>query len=79
MTTSGLLFSSGNILCTNCGGGLGPLKGTIWRIGLMGSGSTRENVMLVLGALHRALNEAGWKCDSGVDAATAIYGNVVGG
>src|SRR5262249_39141129 len=26
------------------GGGLGPLKGKIWRIGLMGSGSTRENV-----------------------------------
>ena len=34
------------------GGGLGPLKGKIWRIGLMGSGSSRENVRLVLQALH---------------------------
>src|SRR5437016_7858323 len=59
------------------GGGLGPLKGRIWRIGLMGFGSTRANVLLVLDALHRALNETGWKCPSGIDAATTIYGNVV--
>src|SRR4030067_735650 len=32
------------------GGGLGPLKGQIWRIGLMGHGSTAENVLLVLTA-----------------------------
>jgi alanine-glyoxylate transaminase/serine-glyoxylate transaminase/serine-pyruvate transaminase len=32
------------------GGGLGPMKGKIWRVGLMGSGSTRENVALVLDA-----------------------------
>ena len=55
------------------GGGLGPLKGKIWRIGLMGSGSTRENVLLVLGALHRALNAEGYACDEGLDAANAIY------
>ena len=55
------------------GGGLGPLKGQIWRIGLMGSGSTRENVVLVLDALHRALNAEGSKCSSGVEAAQAIY------
>jgi alanine-glyoxylate transaminase/serine-glyoxylate transaminase/serine-pyruvate transaminase len=55
------------------GGGLGPMKGKIWRIGLMGSGSTRENVMLVLDALHRALNAEGFKCDQGVDAAQAVY------
>src|SRR6266576_1142617 len=42
------------------GGGLGPMKGKIWRVGLMGSGSTRENVTLVLDALHRALNAEGW-------------------
>src|SRR5215813_4482104 len=41
------------------GGGLGPLKGKIWRIGLMGSGSTRENVLLVLDALCRALKAEG--------------------
>jgi alanine-glyoxylate transaminase/serine-glyoxylate transaminase/serine-pyruvate transaminase len=55
------------------GGGLGPLKERIWRIGLMGSGSTRENVMLVLDALHRALNAEGFLCASGVEAARAIY------
>ena len=55
------------------GGGLGPLKGRIWRIGLMGSGSTRENVMLVLDALHRALNAEGFSCASGIEAAEAVY------
>lgn len=55
------------------GGGLGPLKGKIWRIGLMGSGSTRENVLLVLDALCRALEAEGWKCESGVEAARAVY------
>lgn len=55
------------------GGGLGPLKGRIWRIGLMGSGSTRENVVLVLGALQRALNAEGFACGSGVAAAERSY------
>src|SRR2546423_8450449 len=55
------------------GGGLGPLKGQIWRIGLMGSGSTRENVGLVLDALHRALNSEGFKCSCGWEASQAIY------
>ena len=55
------------------GGGLGPLKGRIWRIGLMGSGSTRENVLLVLEALHHALNAEGFSCASGIEAAQAVY------
>ena len=54
------------------GGGLGPLKGKIWRIGLMGSGSTRENVLLVLDALQRALKAEGFACESGVDAAKGV-------
>lgn len=54
------------------GGGLGPLKGKIWRIGLMGSGSSRENVLLVLEALHRALDAEGFSCPSGVEAAEAV-------
>jgi alanine-glyoxylate transaminase / serine-glyoxylate transaminase / serine-pyruvate transaminase len=54
------------------GGGLGPLKGKIWRIGLMGSGSTRENVLLVLDALGRALKAEGFACDSGLDAAEGV-------
>jgi alanine-glyoxylate transaminase/serine-glyoxylate transaminase/serine-pyruvate transaminase len=42
------------------GAGLGPLAGRIWRVGLMGSGSTLSNVLLFLGALERALRAAGY-------------------
>jgi len=55
------------------GGGLGPLKGKIWRIGLMGSGSSRENVMMVLNALHRALEAEGHARQSGLETAERIY------
>jgi alanine-glyoxylate transaminase / serine-glyoxylate transaminase / serine-pyruvate transaminase len=58
------------------GGGLGPLKGRIWRIGLMGSGSSRENVFLVLSALQKALNAEGFACDSGVEAASRAYASI---
>ena len=37
------------------GAGLGPLAGRIWRVGLMGSGSTLENVRAVLAALPAAM------------------------
>lgn len=33
------------------GAGLGPLKGKVWRIGLMGHGSLKPNVILLLAAL----------------------------
>ena len=36
------------------GAGLGPLAGKVWRVGLMGSGSTRQNVDRLLGAMGRA-------------------------
>lgn len=55
------------------GGGLGPLKGKIWRIGLMGSGSSSENVRLVLDALHNALTAEGHTFASGVAAADEVY------
>ncbi|HKP86082.1 MAG TPA: alanine--glyoxylate aminotransferase family protein [Blastocatellia bacterium] len=55
------------------GGGLGPLKGRIWRIGLMGAGSTRENVLLALEALKDALNADGFACRSGIEAAGQVY------
>ncbi len=38
------------------GAGLGPLAGKIWRIGLMGSGSTQANVARVIHALADALD-----------------------
>jgi alanine-glyoxylate transaminase/serine-glyoxylate transaminase/serine-pyruvate transaminase len=37
-------------------GGLGELKGKVWRIGLMGYSSTPENVDLLLGALEHILH-----------------------
>ncbi|HSR40746.1 MAG TPA: aminotransferase class V-fold PLP-dependent enzyme, partial [Longimicrobiales bacterium] len=37
------------------GGGLGPAKGRIWRIGLMGHGATRESVERLLGAVDELL------------------------
>ncbi|RMF42760.1 MAG: alanine--glyoxylate aminotransferase family protein [Planctomycetota bacterium] len=41
------------------GAGLGPFKGQAWRIGLMGSSSTRRNVLLVLAALETILRDCG--------------------
>lgn len=48
------------------GAGLGPLKGKIWRIGLMGETSSRENVRLFLSAFCQVLNECGRKTDAKV-------------
>src|SRR5712692_3346042 len=39
------------------GAGLGPLKGQVWRVGLMGYSSQRENVTLLLGALAEILTK----------------------
>jgi alanine-glyoxylate transaminase/serine-glyoxylate transaminase/serine-pyruvate transaminase len=36
-------------------GGLGELKGKVWRIGLMGHSSRTENVKLLLAALEEIL------------------------
>ena len=41
------------------GGGLGPMAGNTWRVGLMGAGSTRRNVNLVLTALQAAMADQG--------------------
>jgi len=40
------------------GGGLGPLAGKIWRIGLMGHTARAENVERLLKAMKNALNES---------------------
>ena len=39
------------------GGGLGALKGKVWRIGLMGYACTRERVTMLLGVLERLLHK----------------------
>jgi alanine-glyoxylate transaminase/serine-glyoxylate transaminase/serine-pyruvate transaminase len=38
-------------------GGFGPLKGKVWRIGLMGYSSRPENVTLLLAALRAILSK----------------------
>ena len=48
----------GQLLCEHdleIGGGLGPMKGNTWRIGLMGAGARRANADLCLAALRSAL------------------------
>jgi alanine-glyoxylate transaminase/serine-glyoxylate transaminase/serine-pyruvate transaminase len=57
------------------GGGLGPLKGKTWRIGLMGETSAPRNVLTFLAALERCLRDAQHRCPAGagVAAANAFY------
>lgn len=53
------------------GAGLGPLRGKIWRIGLMGDSSSRGNVLLVLSALEEILRTQGHACAPGAGVAAA--------
>lgn len=53
------------------GGGLGPLKGKTWRIGLMGSGSSASNVLLFLAALEKCLLDQGVKLSPGAGVGAA--------
>ena len=56
------------------GGGLGKFKGEVWRIGLMGYNSKRENVILFLAALESILRSLNCKiAESGIMAATEVY------
>jgi alanine-glyoxylate transaminase/serine-glyoxylate transaminase/serine-pyruvate transaminase len=57
------------------GGGLGPLKGKTWRIGLMGESSRPANVLALLGALGRILPRCGQRVapGAGVAAAEEVY------
>jgi alanine-glyoxylate transaminase/serine-glyoxylate transaminase/serine-pyruvate transaminase len=41
------------------GAGLGPLRGKVWRIGLMGHSATEENVRICIAALGEALADQG--------------------
>ena len=54
------------------GGGLGPLKGKIWRIGLMGESSTEGNVLLLLYALEKILQAEGYRLETGAGVNAAI-------
>ncbi len=56
------------------GGGLGPWKGKVWRIGLMGHGARASNVTLFLSALETCLRDLGVDVpvDASVKAASAV-------
>jgi alanine-glyoxylate transaminase/serine-glyoxylate transaminase/serine-pyruvate transaminase len=56
------------------GGGLGPWKGKVWRIGLMGESSSDASVRRVLTALGRILPRHGFAVDAAaaVDAADRV-------
>jgi len=53
------------------GGGLGPFAGKAWRIGLMGTSSTKRNVMLLLAALEMILSDVGQSIERGAALAAA--------
>jgi alanine-glyoxylate transaminase/serine-glyoxylate transaminase/serine-pyruvate transaminase len=57
------------------GGGLGPLKGKAWRIGLMGESSTEGHVLTLLNALEEIFIRGGWLSTPGValQAAARVY------
>lgn len=59
------------------GGGLGELKGKIWRVGLMGHSSSGENVLQFLAALERVLRGEGFRVAPGAGVAAA--GSVLAG
>ncbi|MEM2135385.1 MAG: alanine--glyoxylate aminotransferase family protein [Candidatus Jordarchaeaceae archaeon] len=64
-----------NVFNIEIGGGLGELKGKIWRIGLMGINACERNVILVLEALDRILRKEGFpvKPGEGVVAAMEVF------
>ena len=59
------------------GTSFGPLHGKIWRIGTMGFGCRKDNVLACLSALEMTLRRNGHSAPAGagVDAALAVYNN----
>jgi alanine-glyoxylate transaminase/serine-glyoxylate transaminase/serine-pyruvate transaminase len=51
--------------------GLGALRGKIWRVGLMGYGSSETHVLFFLAALEQALRDQGFCVPGGAGAAAA--------
>jgi alanine-glyoxylate transaminase / serine-glyoxylate transaminase / serine-pyruvate transaminase len=54
------------------GAGLGPLTGKIWRVGLMGAGSTPQTLLQFLAALEGALEANGKSMRPGAGVAAAV-------
>jgi alanine-glyoxylate transaminase/serine-glyoxylate transaminase/serine-pyruvate transaminase len=56
------------------GGGLGPLAGAVWRVGIMGASSTERHVVTFLAALEILLREQGaGSVGNAVEAAGEVY------
>lgn len=53
-------------------GGIGQTKGKIWRIGLMGYSSQKQNVLLGLAALEKVLTDLGFRAPAGAGVGAAI-------
>jgi len=64
----GLLNESG----IEIAGGLGELKGQIWRIGLMGYSSSEQNILLLLTALEKMLSREGYSLEPAAGVAAAL-------
>jgi alanine-glyoxylate transaminase/serine-glyoxylate transaminase/serine-pyruvate transaminase len=54
------------------GGGLGPFRGKIWRVGLMGASCTPTNALTLLAALSMILHRLGAKIDAGAGQVAAL-------
>ena len=58
------------------GGGLGPMKGNTWRIGLMGASASRESVTVCLAGLQAALRDQSFRiAGDPLAAAEEIWAN----
>jgi alanine-glyoxylate transaminase / serine-glyoxylate transaminase / serine-pyruvate transaminase len=53
-------------------GGIGPLKGKIWRVGLMGYVSQAKHILFFLAALEKVLLDQGFGISPGVGVGAAI-------
>ena len=53
-------------------GGLGPLKGKIWRVGLMGHCSQKPFVLVFLAALEKVLLDHGFRVPAGAGVGAAV-------
>ncbi len=53
-------------------GGLGPIKGKIWRVGLMGYSCQETNILLFLAAFEKTLLDQGFRLPAGAGVAAAV-------
>ena len=53
-------------------GGLGPVKGKIWRVGLMGYSCQKPNILKFLAAFEKTLLDQGFRLPAGAGVAAAI-------